>query len=127
MEKLKHQPLSSESKYPGPEDQASVIPRGDLLCWKFINLLKSQISNPKYQTISNDRNSKIQTMSRLGMFLVIEYWNLRFICNLVLEICDFRHKTPKQSHLSLTPAERDFQLAHRRSRDSGKDQVFQDK
>ncbi len=24
----------------------------------------------------------------------IEYWNLRFICNLVLGICDFRHKTP---------------------------------
>jgi len=24
------------------------------------------------------------------------------ICNLVLGICDFRHKTPRQSHLSLT-------------------------
>ena len=28
-------------------------PRGDLLCWKFMDLLKSQISNYKYQTISN--------------------------------------------------------------------------
>ena len=39
--------------------------------------------------------------------LVIEYWDLRFICNLVLGICDFGHKTPGQSHLSLTPAIRD--------------------
>ncbi len=29
-------------------------------------------------------------------------WNWRFICNLVLGICDFIHKTPRQSHLSLT-------------------------
>jgi hypothetical protein len=34
--------------------------------------------------------------------LVIEYWNLKFICNLVLGICDFRHKTPRQSQISLT-------------------------
>jgi len=41
--------------------------------------------------------------------LVIEYWNLNFICNLlarrlfggVLGICDFRHKTPRQSQISL--------------------------
>ena len=39
--------------------------------------------------------------------LVIEYWNLKFICNLVLGICDFRHKIPRQSRLSLTPAMRD--------------------
>jgi hypothetical protein len=26
--------------------------------------------------------------------LEFEIWNLRFICNLVLGICDFRHKTP---------------------------------
>ena len=32
--------------------------------------------------------------------LVIEYWNLKFICNLVLGICDFRHKTPRQSQIS---------------------------
>jgi len=36
-----------------------------------IGLLKSQISNYKYQTISNDRNSKIQTMSRLGRFWLL--------------------------------------------------------
>jgi hypothetical protein len=29
-------------------------------------------------------------------------WNLRFICNLVLGICDFRHKTPRQSRRTLT-------------------------
>ena len=45
--------------------------------------------------------------------LVIEYWNLRparsclamaggFICNLVLGICVFRHKTPRQSRRTLT-------------------------
>ncbi len=42
--------------------------------------------------------------------MIIENWNLKFICNLparrffggVLGICDFRHKTPRQSHLSLT-------------------------
>jgi len=31
------------NKNPGPEDQALVIPRGDLLCWSFIDLLKFQI------------------------------------------------------------------------------------
>ena len=50
------------------KDPALVIPRGDLLCWQFIDLLKSQISNYKLQTNSNDRNSKIQTMSRPGRF-----------------------------------------------------------
>jgi len=42
--------------------------------------------------------------------LVIEYWNLKFICNLlvrrlfggVLGIYDFRHKTPRQCRISLT-------------------------
>ena len=34
--------------------------------------------------------------------MVIEYWNLRFICILALGICDFRHDTPRQSHLFLT-------------------------
>jgi hypothetical protein len=33
--------------------------------------------------------------------LVIEYWNLKFICNLVLGICDFRHKTRRQSQITL--------------------------
>ncbi len=65
------------SKYPDTEDQALVIPRRDLLCWKFIELLKFQITNIKYQTNNNDRNSKIQTMSRPGRF-----WSLN------IEICD---------------------------------------
>ncbi len=33
--------------------------------------------------------------------LIIDYWNLRFVCNLVLGICTFRHKNLRQSHLSL--------------------------
>jgi hypothetical protein len=37
----------------------------------------------------------------------------------VLGICDFRHKTPRQSQISLTPAMRD--------RHGPKDQVFQGK
>jgi len=42
--------------------------------------------------------------------LVIEYWNLRFICNLVLVICIFRHKNPRHRHLALTwPRGPDFQ------------------
>jgi len=40
-------------------DRFDFIPKGDLLYWKF---QKSQISNHKYQTNYNDRNSKIQTM-----------------------------------------------------------------
>ncbi|MDP2645060.1 MAG: hypothetical protein Q8P24_08980, partial [Desulfobacterales bacterium] len=63
-----HACLPVVGKYPGPEDQAVVIPGGDLLGWKFIVLLKSQIANYKYQTISNEQNSKIQTMSRPGRF-----------------------------------------------------------
>jgi len=46
------------SKNPWIEDQALVIPRGDLLRWNFIDILKFQISNPKYQTNFNDQNSK---------------------------------------------------------------------
>ena len=37
-----------------------VTPRGDLLCWKFIDLLEFQITNPKKQTNNNDQNSKSQ-------------------------------------------------------------------
>jgi hypothetical protein len=37
-----------------------------------------------------------------GTGLEFGIWNLRFIWNLVLGICDFRHKTLRQSHLSLT-------------------------
>ena len=50
----------SKSKYPSPEDQALVIPRGDLLCCKFIELLKFQITNTKYQTNNNDQKGKSQ-------------------------------------------------------------------
>jgi hypothetical protein len=34
-------------KKPGPENQALIIPKGDLLCWKFIDILKSQITKHK--------------------------------------------------------------------------------
>jgi hypothetical protein len=47
-------------KYPDPEDQALVIPRVDLLCWKFIELLKFQIKNIKYQKNNNDQKGKSQ-------------------------------------------------------------------
>jgi hypothetical protein len=59
----------------------------------------------------NDRNSKIQTMPRPRRFWSraaqalatrVEYWNLRFIWDLVLGICDFMHKTPRQSRRTLT-------------------------
>ena len=49
-------------KNPGPEDQALFIPRGDLLYWKFIDLLKFQLTNPKKQTNKNDQNLKSQTL-----------------------------------------------------------------
>ncbi len=69
-----------------PRGPALVIPRGDLLCWKFIDILKSQKTNPKKQTNNNDRNSKSQTkkqsltrrkrlrcaLNRFGI------WNLEF-------------------------------------------------
>jgi hypothetical protein len=75
--------------------------------------LKFQITNPKKQTNNNDRNSKSQTKKIAlppahraygpeGTGLKFGIWNLRFIWNLVLGICDFRNKTPRQSHLSLT-------------------------
>jgi hypothetical protein len=32
--------------------------------------------------------------------LVIEYWNLRFVCNLVLVICDFPHALGLMLHAS---------------------------
>jgi len=63
--------LQNPIKTPGPRDPALVIPRGNLVCLKFIDLLKSQISNYKYQTIFNDRNSKIQTRSRPERFWLL--------------------------------------------------------
>jgi hypothetical protein len=49
------------------------------------------------------------------IYLKFSAWNLLFICDLlarrlfggVLGICDFKHKTPRQSQISLTPAMRD--------------------
>jgi hypothetical protein len=50
---------------------------------------KSQISNNKQITMTKIQNSK--------PVLVIEYWNLRFVCNLVLGAWDFiDSSTPKQ-------------------------------
>jgi len=87
-----------------------------MLCIKSTIYLTGQANN-------NDRNSKSQTKKQsltrrkhlrcaLNRFEFM-ICNLRparsclamaggFICNLVLGICDFRHKTPRQSHLSLT-------------------------
>jgi hypothetical protein len=39
---------------------------------------------------------------KFGIYLLFGAWNLEFIYYLVLGICDFKHKTPRQSHLSLT-------------------------
>jgi hypothetical protein len=71
------------------------------------SISKSQITSTKLQIISNDPNSKFQTIDRQEFVLngnitgkqrfplsgynrvdclVIEIWNLRFICNLVLVI-----------------------------------------
>jgi hypothetical protein len=88
-------------KNPSLKDQALVIPRGDLLYRKFIDLLKFQITNPKKQTNNNDRNSKSQTKKTIALnrFVIC---NLRFIWNLVLGICDLRHQTPMQSRRTLT-------------------------
>jgi len=76
--------------------------------------MKIQILNLKYQTKSNsavvakatmaksaDQNPKFQTMSRALMFLIIEYWYLRFICNLVLGYYNFTGKTKWQSRSNL--------------------------
>jgi hypothetical protein len=79
--------------------------------------LKFQITNPKKQINNNDQNSKSQTKKQsLSTGLEFAVWNLRFICNLVLGICDFRHKTPRQGHLSLTwPKEPGFSGQNKRA------------
>jgi hypothetical protein len=63
----------------------------------------TKIQNPKQK---NNRARAAQALApreRLRCALnLFGIWNLRFICNLVLGICDFRNKTPRQSHLSLT-------------------------
>jgi hypothetical protein len=45
----------------------------------------SEIQNPK------QKNNRVESVC-----------NLRFIWNLVLGICDFRHQTPRQSRKTLT-------------------------
>jgi len=43
-----------------PEDLGLVIPRGDLFYWKFIKLLKFQITNPKKQINNNTRRKRLR-------------------------------------------------------------------
>ena len=53
---------------------------------------KSQNPNNKQITMTEIQNPKPSHHLKKENFkyvLVIEYWNLRFICNLVLGICDF--------------------------------------
>jgi hypothetical protein len=45
---------------------------------EFIELLKLQISNHKYQTIPNNLNSKSQTMSRFGGFWALNTRPVKF-------------------------------------------------
>jgi hypothetical protein len=48
------------------------------------------------------RNNKQKNKKNgFGPCLEFEIWNLRFICNLVLGICDLRHQTPRQSRRTL--------------------------
>ena len=48
---------------------------------------KFQITNLKYQTNHNDQSAS--GGPNLFCVLVIEYWNLRFVCDLVLGVWDF--------------------------------------
>jgi len=49
------------SKNPGPAGPGFGYPQRGFALLEFIALLKFQISNPKYQTNSNDQNSKFKT------------------------------------------------------------------
>jgi hypothetical protein len=84
------------------------------LKWSKLNS-KYQITNIKQITMTEIQKSK-QCLGLEGLVTcreplgrTIEYWNLKFICNLparrlfggVLGICDFRHKTPKADKSSL--------------------------
>jgi len=57
---------------------------------------KSQITNHKQITMTKIQNPKLRSYtpfcgsSLQDFVLVIVYWNLRFICNLVLVIWDFK-------------------------------------
>jgi hypothetical protein len=52
---------------------------------------KSQVPNPKQITMTKIRNPKLVSSgtTALNSVSVIEYWDLGFICNLVLGIWDF--------------------------------------
>jgi len=72
------------SKHTGLEGQALVIPRGDLLCWKIVDLLnpKNQITNIKQFPMTEIQKSK-QCLGLEGLVTcreplgrTIEYWNL---------------------------------------------------
>ena len=64
---------------------------------------KFQIANTKYQTNHNDRNSKFETLTCVSKnthwipVWIIGYWNLRFVCNLVLVYC-FLHKMQRNNN-----------------------------
>ena len=63
-----------------------------------------EIPNIKLQITNNFQWPKFKNPNNVSPWkvLVIEYCNLRFIWDLALGICNFRHKNPRQSHLSLT-------------------------
>ena len=75
-------------KNPGPKNQALGDPWGGFNALSSLRQSarvtknsKSQISNNKQITMTKIQNSK--------PVLVIWYWNLRFVCNLVLGVWDF--------------------------------------
>jgi hypothetical protein len=45
--------------------------------------------------------AKIQNNIQCLNVLVIEYWQLRLVCYLVLGICIFKHETPRQGPLKI--------------------------
>ena len=70
--KLSFLPISASAvKNPGSEDQALVIPIGNLLCWKFIDILKFQKTNPK-------KNNRFEPVWNLEFEIYLEFgaWNL---------------------------------------------------
>ena len=85
-------------KNPGQRSRLWLSPEG--ICFVG-SLLIIEITNIKSQISNNFQGPKFENPNNVSPWkvLVIEYWILRFICNLVLGICDFRHKTPRQSHL----------------------------
>jgi hypothetical protein len=56
----------------------------------------TEIQNPKQKKQSLTRRKRLRCA--LNWFV---FWNLRFICNLVLGICDLRHQIPRQSRRTL--------------------------